>query len=168
MRPCKILYVFGTRPEAIKLCPVLLHTRQRSEFISKSCVTAQHRGMLDQVLAAFRVTPDYDLDCMIPGQTLSQSTSRILGLLEPVLRTEQPDIVVVQGDTTTTLCGALGAFYQRIAVGHVEAGLRTGDLAEPFPEEMNRVVTTRLSAIHFAPTARAAGVLAAECVPPDR
>jgi UDP-N-acetylglucosamine 2-epimerase (non-hydrolysing) len=166
--PRKILYVFGTRPEAIKLCPVFLHTKQRGEFISKTCVTAQHRGMLDQVLAAFGVTPDYDLDCMLPGQTLAQSTSRMLGLLEPVLRAEKPDIVVVQGDTTTTLCGALGAFYQRIAVGHVEAGLRTGDLAEPFPEEMNRVVTTRLSDLHFAPTDRAAQVLAAEGVPKDR
>jgi UDP-N-acetylglucosamine 2-epimerase (non-hydrolysing) len=124
--------------------------------------------MLDQVLAAFQIVPDHDLDCMQPGQTLTQSTSRILALLEPVLRAEQPDLVLVQGDTTTTLCGTLAAFYQGIPVGHVEAGLRTGDLAQPFPEEMNRVVTTRLAALHFAPTARAAGVLAAEGIPADR
>ena len=167
-RPRKLLFVFGTRPEAIKLAPVLLHAQQRPEFIARTCVTAQHRGMLDQVLAAFRITPEHDLDCMQPGQTLTQSTSRILAQLEPVIREEAPDLVIVQGDTTTTLCGALGAFYQNIPVGHVEAGLRTGDLAQPFPEEMNRVVTTRLAAIHFAPTARAAGVLASECVPPDR
>ncbi|HKA02288.1 MAG TPA: UDP-N-acetylglucosamine 2-epimerase (non-hydrolyzing) [Candidatus Solibacter sp.] len=166
--PRKLLFVFGTRPEAIKLAPVLLHAQQRREFIARTCVTAQHRGMLDQVLAAFRITPEHDLDCMQPGQTLTESTSRILAQLEPVLRQEAPDLVIVQGDTTTTLCGALAAFYQSIPVGHVEAGLRTGDLAQPFPEEMNRVVTTRLAAIHFAPTARAAGVLGAECVPPDR
>src|SRR5438045_260301 len=149
----KVLFVFGTRPEAIKLCPVLLHMKQRtSEFTVKTCVTAQHRGMLDQVLKAFGVTPDYDLDVMQPGQTLAKSTSRILAQLEPVLTAEKPDLVLVQGDTTTTLCGALGAFYQRIPVGHVEAGLRTGDLASPFPEDMNRVVTTRLAALHFAPT----------------
>jgi UDP-N-acetylglucosamine 2-epimerase (non-hydrolysing) len=166
--PRKLLFVFGTRPEAIKLAPVLLHAQQRPEFIARTCVTAQHRGMLDQVLAAFRITPEHDLDCMQPGQTLTQSTSRILAQLEPVLRQEAPDLVIVQGDTTTTLCGALAAFYQSIPVGHVEAGLRTGDLAQPFPEELNRVVTTRLAAIHFAPTARAAGVLGGECVPPDR
>jgi len=169
VRHINVLFVFGTRPEAIKLCPVLLHMRQRdAEFTVKACVTAQHRGMLDQVLAAFQVTPDYDLDVMQPGQTLAQSTARILGGLEPVLTDARPDIVVVQGDTTTTLSGALAAFYQRIPVAHVEAGLRTGDLAAPFPEEMNRVVTTRLSALHFAPTAWAAGRLAAEQVPAER
>ena len=125
----KVLFVFGTRPEAIKLCPVLLHMRQRStEFSVMTCVTAQHRGMLDQVLAAFQVTPDYDLDIMQPGQTLAQSTARILAGLEPVLAEARPDIVIVQGDTTTTLAGALAAFYQRIPVAHVEAGLRTGDV----------------------------------------
>jgi UDP-N-acetylglucosamine 2-epimerase (non-hydrolysing) len=165
----KVMFVFGTRPEAIKLCPVLLHMRQRAgEFAVQTCVTAQHRGMLDQVLAAFQVTPDYDLDVMQPGQTLAQSTARILAGLEPVLASARPDIVVVQGDTTTTLTGALAAFYQRIPVAHVEAGLRTGDLSSPFPEEMNRVVTTRLSALHFPPTAWAAGRLAAEQVPADR
>jgi UDP-N-acetylglucosamine 2-epimerase (non-hydrolysing) len=166
--PRKLLVIFGTRPEAIKLAPVLLHVQQRTDLQARTCVTAQHRGMLDQVLAAFRITPDHDLDCMQPGQTLTQSTARILALLEPVLRKEAPDLVLVQGDTTTTFCGALAAFYQGIPVGHVEAGLRTGDLAQPFPEEMNRVVTTRLATLHFAPTARAAQVLAAEGVPADR
>jgi UDP-N-acetylglucosamine 2-epimerase (non-hydrolysing) len=166
--PRKLLFIFGTRPEAIKLAPVLLHVQQRTDFCARTCVTAQHRGMLDQVLAAFRITPDHDLDCMQPGQTLTQSTSRILAQLEPVLRAEAPDLVLVQGDTTTTLCGALAAFYQGAPIGHIEAGLRTGDLTQPFPEEMNRVVTTRLAALHFAPTARAAGVLAAEGVPAGR
>src|SRR6266700_5579770 len=149
----KVLFIFGTRPEAIKLCPVVLHMRSRaSEFETRVCVTGQHRGMLDQVLAAFDVRPDYDLDLMLPGQTLYQSTSRILAALEPVLKAEQPGIVLVQGDTTTTLCGALAAFYSRVPIGHVEAGLRTGDMAQPFPEEMNRVVTARLAQVHFAAT----------------
>jgi UDP-N-acetylglucosamine 2-epimerase (non-hydrolysing) len=138
------------------------------EFAVKVCVTGQHRGMLDQVLAAFHVIPDYDLAVMQPGQTLAQSTARILSQLEPVLAGERPAMVVVQGDTTTTLCGALAAFYQRIPVGHVEAGLRTGDLQQPFPEEMNRVVTTRLTDLHFAPTTLAAGRLASEGVPCER
>src|ERR1035438_576224 len=163
-----VLFVFGTRPEAIKLCPVLRQMRQRGEFSVKTCVTAQHRGMLDQVLAAFQVMPDYDLDVMQPGQTLAQSTARILSQLEPILAGGRPDMVLVQGDTTTTLAGALAAFYQQIPVGHVEAGLRTGDLGQPFPEEMNRVVTTRLAALHFAPTALAAGRLAAEGVAAER
>lgn len=165
----KVLIIFGTRPEAIKLCPVVLHLRARpAEFDVRVCVTAQHRGMLDQVLAAFGVMPDHDLNVMRPAQTLSQTTARILSALEPVLRGEAPDLVLVQGDTTTTLAGALAAFYHRIPVGHVEAGLRTGDLFQPFPEEMNRVVTSRLAAVHFAPTARAADVLAAEGVPRRR
>ncbi len=149
----KVLFVFGTRPEAIKLCPIVLHMKGRpADFDVRVAVTAQHRQMLDQVLAAFSVTPDYDLDSMTPGQTLAASTSRILAALEPVLLDARPEMVYVQGDTTTTLCGALAAFYARIPVGHVEAGLRTGDLAQPFPEEMNRVVTGRLAAIHFAAT----------------
>jgi len=167
-RQRKLLFIFGTRPEAIKLAPVLLHMKQRPGFEAKACVTAQHREMLDQVIAAFRIVPEYDLDCMQPGQTLAQSTALILSQLEPVLQAEKPDVVLVQGDTTTTLCGALAGFYQGIAVGHVEAGLRTGDLAQPFPEEMNRVVTTRLSTLHFAPTPRAAEVLAHEGVPCNR
>jgi len=161
----KVLFIFGTRPEAIKLCPVYLHLRSRpDQFSTRVCVTAQHRAMLDQVLSAFSVVPDYDLDLMLPGQTLFQSTARILSGLEPVLREDNPDIVLVQGDTTTTLCGALAAFYARIPVGHVEAGLRTFDLSQPFPEEMNRVVTSRLTALHFAATQGAAGNLTAEGV----
>jgi len=163
----KVLFIFGTRPEAIKLCPVYLHLRSRpDQFSTRVCVTAQHRAMLDQVLSAFSVVPDYDLDLMLPGQTLFQSTARILSGLEPVLREDNPDIVLVQGDTTTTLCGALAAFYARIPVGHVEAGLRTFDLSQPFPEEMNRVVTSRLTALHFAATQGAAGNLTAEGVDP--
>lgn len=159
----KILFVFGTRPEAIKLCPVLLDLRQHSaEFAARVCVTAQHRSMLDQVLAAFDVTPDYDLDLMQAGQTLAHVTARILAALEPVIRQERPDMVLVQGDTNTTFAGALAAFYQQVPVGHVEAGLRTGDLSQPFPEEMNRVVTTRLASLHFAPTEAAASNLRAE------
>ena len=165
----RVLFVFGTRPEAIKLCPVVLHLRTRpAEFQVRVCVTAQHRGMLDQVLAAFGVSPDRDLDVMQPAQRLAQTTARILSALEPVLDAEAPDIVLVQGDTTTTLCGALAGFYHRIPVGHVEAGLRTGDMAQPFPEEMNRVVSSRLAAVHFPPTQRAAGRLAAEGVARER
>jgi UDP-N-acetylglucosamine 2-epimerase (non-hydrolysing) len=165
----KVLLIFGTRPEAIKLCPVLLHLRGRAaEFQVKCCVTAQHRQMLDQVLQVFGVTPEYDLDLMQPGQTLTQSSARILAALAGVLTVERPDIVIVQGDTTTTFCGALAAFYARIPVGHVEAGLRTGDLTQPFPEELNRVLTTRLSALHFAPTEGAADNLRRDNVPADR
>ena len=152
-----VLVVFGTRPEAIKLCPVVLHLARFPEaYRVRVCVTAQHRRMLDQVLHAFHVSPDYDLNLMLPGQTLAQSTSRAVAALDPVLETVQPDMVIVQGDTTTTLCGALAAFYRRIPVAHVEAGLRTGDFDGPFPEEMNRVVTTRLAALHLAATAEAA------------
>ena len=148
----RILVIFGTRPEAIKLCPIILSLRQHAEFNVRTCSTGQHRELLDQVLAVFRITPDHALDLMLPGQSLAQAASRILAALEAVLEAEQPDLVLVQGDTTTTLFGALAAFYQRIPVGHVEAGLRTGDLAQPFPEEMNRVVVTRLSRLHFAAT----------------
>jgi UDP-N-acetylglucosamine 2-epimerase (non-hydrolysing) len=163
----KVLFVFGTRPEAIKLCPVIGQLRSRPhEFETRVCVTAQHRDMLDQVLAAFEVRPDHDLDLMQPGQTLFQSTSRILAALEAVLSAERPGIVLVQGDTTTTLCGALAAFYSRVPVGHVEAGLRTGDMRQPFPEEMNRVLTSRLARLHFAATSGAARNLIAEGVDP--
>ena len=153
----KILFVFGTRPEAVKLCPVLLHLRhQMNNFAVKVCVTAQHRSMLDQVLSVFQVKPDHDLDVMQPAQTLAQSTARMMAALDPVMKTEQPDMVVVQGDTTTTLCGALAAFYNRVPVAHVEAGLRTWDPWRPFPEEMNRVLTARMTDLHFASTTGAA------------
>src|ERR1039457_3372398 len=165
--PIKLLLVFGTRPEAIKLCPVIRHTKSRpTDFDVKVCVSAQHREMLDQVLNAFGVTPDRDLGIMRPGQTLSESTSRIIAALEPILAEEKPDIVLVQGDTTTTFCGALAAFYVKIPVGHVEAGLRTGDPHEPFPEEMNRVLTGRIATFHFAATEGAAQNLYREGVDP--
>jgi UDP-N-acetylglucosamine 2-epimerase (non-hydrolysing) len=165
----KLLFVFGTRPEAIKLCPVIRYFRENCPRLQvRTCVTAQHRSMLDQVLAGFEVAPDHDLDLMQPGQALAALTARIAAALDPVLARESPDLVFVQGDTTTTFIGALAAFYRRIPVAHVEAGLRTGDLDQPFPEEMNRVLTTRLSALHFAPTESAARNLAAEGVPAER
>jgi UDP-N-acetylglucosamine 2-epimerase (non-hydrolysing) len=164
----RTLFVFGTRPEAIKLCPVVNHLRSRPEFEVSVCVTAQHRGLLDQVLAAFEVVPDFDLDLMLPDQTLAQSTSRIVAGLDPVLRSVAPDMLLVQGDTTTTFCGALAGFYQKLPVGHVEAGLRTWDIWQPFPEEMNRLLATRLATLHFAATDWAAGNLFAEGVPADR
>ncbi|MBM3747555.1 MAG: UDP-N-acetylglucosamine 2-epimerase (non-hydrolyzing) [Acidobacteria bacterium] len=164
----KVLVVLGTRPEAIKLSPVILELRTRPEFRVVLCATAQHRQLLDQVLEAFGLLPDYDLNLMQPGQTLTQTTARVLTALEPVLAAERPDLVLVQGDTTTTLCGALAAFYQKIPAGHVEAGLRTWDLFQPFPEEANRVLASRLCALHFAATEWAARNLEAEGVPPGR
>jgi UDP-N-acetylglucosamine 2-epimerase (non-hydrolysing) len=165
----RCLCVFGTRPEAIKLAPLIHQFRSLAgEFEVKVCVTGQHRAMLDQVLAAFQIVPEYDLNLMRPGQSLSGLTARVLEGLEEVLRTERPDMVIVQGDTTSTFAGALGAFYHHIPVGHVEAGLRTFDMGQPFPEEMNRVLTGRITDLHFAPTAGAAANLAAEGVPPAR
>lgn len=162
----KILFVFGTRPEAVKLCPVVRYFQQHvPQLDARVCVTAQHREMLDQVLSVFDVSPHHDLDAMRPGQTLTSATSRILADLEPVLLAEKPDMVLVQGDTASTLCGALAAFYARIPVGHIEAGLRTGDLAQPFPEEMNRVVVSHFAALHFAATKGAAENLRKERIP---
>ena len=159
----RILIVFGTRPEAIKLCPLVRQLRLSPDaYTVKVCVTAQHREMLDHALEAFSIQPDYDLDLMQPRQTLAGLTARILAALDPVLEAERPDLVIVQGDTTTTLAGALAAFYREIPVAHVEAGLRTGDMTQPFPEEMNRVLTSRLAVWHFAPTARAAEALLRE------
>ena len=162
----KILVIFGTRPEAVKLCPVILRLQSRpAEFQARVCVTAQHREMLDQVLAAFGVTPEHDLNLMQAGQSLSQVTARTLAALEPVIASEKPDLVVVQGDTTATFCGALAAFHQRVPVAHVEAGLRTGDILEPFPEEMNRLLTSRLTSLHLAATQEGARHLRREGVP---
>jgi len=158
----KILFIFGTRPEAIKLCPVISCLRQRSGFETRVCVTGQHRTLLDQVLKTFSVRPDYDLRLMTPGQSLFETTSRIILALDSVLASETLYMVLVQGDTTTTFCGALAAFYRKIPVGHVEAGLRTGDVFEPFPEEMNRLLVTRLANLHFAATPWAAGNLRRE------
>ncbi|HEY6344922.1 MAG TPA: UDP-N-acetylglucosamine 2-epimerase (non-hydrolyzing) [Bryobacteraceae bacterium] len=164
----RILLIFGTRPEAIKLAPVVRRLRAQPDvFETRIAVTAQHRGMLDQVLEIFSLRPDYDLDLMRPGQDLFESTSRIVAALEPVLQRESPDCVLVQGDTTTTFCAALAAFYKRIPVGHVEAGLRTGDFSQPFPEEMNRALTGRLASLHFAPTEGAAQNLLREGVSPE-
>jgi UDP-N-acetylglucosamine 2-epimerase (non-hydrolysing) len=164
----RVLTIFGTRPEAIKLAPVLLQlSRYPQKFESKVCVTAQHREMLDQVLGWFDIRPDYDLNLMTPNQDLSQFTSRALSALTEVIKAENPDIVLVQGDTSTVLAAALAAFYQRVPVGHVEAGLRTGNMYVPFPEEMNRRVTGVLAKYHYAPTARSRAALLAENVPPE-
>jgi UDP-N-acetylglucosamine 2-epimerase (non-hydrolysing) len=148
----KVLTVFGTRPEAIKMAPLVHALAQDEAFESRVCVTAQHREMLDQVLRLFEITPDYDLNIMKPGQGLSEITCRILEGLKGVLEEFKPDVVLVHGDTTTTLATSLAAFYQRIPVGHVEAGLRTGDLYSPWPEEANRKLTGHLAMYHFAPT----------------
>ena len=148
----RILTVFGTRPEAIKLAPLIDELRRREGIVSKVCVTAQHREMLDQVLDAFEITPDYDLNLMRKDQSLSCLAAAALRQLSPVLEMEQPDWVVVQGDTTTAAVAALGAFYQRAHVAHVEAGLRSHDKWRPFPEEINRRVAGVIADIHFAPT----------------
>ena len=162
----RTLFVFGTRPEAIKLCPVVQRLmREREVFDVRVCITAQHREMLDQVLEVFKIKPHYDLNTMLPAQTLLQSTSHMLAELGTVLKHAVPDIVLVQGDTTTTLCGAMSAFYSGIPIGHIEAGLRTGDMRQPFPEEMNRVMVSRLANLHFAATERAANNLRLEGVP---
>ena len=148
----KVLTVFGTRPEAIKMAPLVHALAKDPHFEAKVCVTAQHREMLDQVLKLFSIVPDYDLNIMQPGQGLTEITCRILEGLKPVLESFKPDVVLVHGDTTTTMAASLAAFYQRIPVGHVEAGLRTGDLNSPWPEEGNRTLTGRLATYHFAPT----------------
>jgi UDP-N-acetylglucosamine 2-epimerase (non-hydrolysing) len=159
----RVLFVFGTRPEAIKLAPVIRRLGEDPDrFITRVAVTAQHRALLDQVLDVFSIRPDHDLNVMQPGQSLAAMSSRMLAALEPVLAAERPDWVVVHGDTSTALCGALAAFYAGIPVAHVEAGLRTGDLQAPFPEEMNRVVVARLARLHFAPTEGAAANLRRE------
>lgn len=163
----RVLFVFGTRPEAIKLCPVVRRMRMTGGLDVRVCVTAQHRQMLDQALDVFEIRPEHDLNLMTPGQTLSEITARTLSALDPLLMAEQPDLVIVQGDTTTTMAGALAAFYRGIPVAHLEAGLRTGDLAQPFPEEMNRAVTGRLARLHFAPTEAARRNLIAEGTPLD-
>ncbi|HWR44374.1 non-hydrolyzing UDP-N-acetylglucosamine 2-epimerase [Sporomusa sp.] len=156
MSRIKVMTVFGTRPEAIKMAPVVLELAKHPEYITPVvAVTAQHREMLDQVLNLFKITPDYDLDIMSQGQTLFDITCRAMQGLNQVLVKEKPDIVLVHGDTTTTFAGAMAAFYHQITVGHVEAGLRTGNKHSPFPEEMNRKLTGSLSDIHFAPTGTA-------------
>lgn len=161
----KILCVVGTRPEAIKMAPVILALQQQDWAEVKVLATAQHRQMLDQVLDFFQIQADIDLDIMRPNQTLSTLTGRILLEMDTVLNTERPDVVLVQGDTTTVMTVALACFYHRIAIGHIEAGLRTWDSENPFPEEVNRVLTARLAHWHFAPTAGSAANLAQEGIP---
>lgn len=161
----KILTVFGTRPEAIKMAPVVLALQQAEGLESLVCVTAQHRQMLDQVLNLFGIEPDFDLDLMAPNQDLFDITSKVLLGLRGVLREAQPDIVLVHGDTTTCFAAGLAAFYQNIKLGHVEAGLRTGNLRAPFPEEANRTLVGRLTDYHFAPTQSSKNNLLAEGVP---
>lgn len=148
----KVLTVFGTRPEAIKMAPLVHALARDPDFEARVCVTAQHREMLDQVLKLFAIVPDYDLNIMRPGQGLTEITCGILEGLKPILESFSPDVVLVHGDTTTTIAASLAAFYQRIPVGHVEAGLRTGDLFSPWPEEANRTLTGHLAMYHFAPT----------------
>ena len=162
----KIMTVFGTRPEAIKMAPVVMEmVRHSEEIVPIVAVTAQHREMLDQVLRLFHIVPDYDLDIMAAGQTLFDITARALKGLDEVLTKEKSDLVLVHGDTTTTFAGALAAYYHQTAVGHVEAGLRTYNKYSPFPEEMNRHLTGAIADLHFAPTATSAANLRAEHVP---
>ena len=164
MRRIRIMSVFGTRPEAIKMCPLVLAMEQEARLESLVCVTGQHREMLHQAMAQFSVTAQDDLDVMQARQTLAQMTGRVLNGMEEVLARRRPEMVLVHGDTTTSFAAALAAFYARIPVGHVEAGLRTPTFDSPFPEEMNRRLTGRIARLHFAPTARAAENLAREGV----
>lgn len=163
----KILTVFGTRPEAIKMAPLVLALAKDERFDAKVCVTAQHREMLDQVLSLFEISPDFDLDIMKPGQSLNQVTARILTEIKPVLESFKPDVVLVHGDTATTFATSLAAYYEQIAVGHVEAGLRTGDVYSPWPEEANRKLTGTLTQYHFAPTETSANNLRKENTDPN-
>lgn len=167
MEQLKVMTVFGTRPEAIKMCPLVLELKKHDNIKPIVCVTAQHRQMLDQVLDIFGVKPDYDLDIMKNRQTLAGITTRVLEGMEDVLKKEQPDIVLVHGDTSTSFVAALAAFYQQIKVGHVEAGLRTYDIYSPFPEEMNRQLTGRIANLNFSPTQRNYDNLIKENVNPD-
>lgn len=157
-----IMAIFGTRPEAIKVIPVVKALRATKKYRVSVTVTGQHREMLDQVLMLFKVRPDHDLNIMLAGQSLYDITSRTLKGLRRTFRGDQPDLVLVQGDTTTTFASALAAFYEQIPVGHIEAGLRSGDMKAPYPEEGNRVMTSRIASLHFAPTREAAMNLAHE------
>ena len=169
MNPRRTLAViFGTRPEAIKLAPVILGLREHPAFNCHVCVTAQHRQMLDQVLEVFQIKPDTDLDLMEPNQTLGRFSARALEAVDRFLTRARPDLVLVQGDTTTVFMAALAAFYHHIPVGHVEAGLRTGNLQSPWPEEANRVLTSRLTDLHFAPTTASRDNLLKEGVAAER
>jgi len=164
----KISVIFGTRPEAIKLAPVILALKNNQHFKCKVCVTAQHRQMLDQVLKVFKIKPDVDLNLMRLNQTLAGLTARAISGIDTYLAQEKPDMIIVQGDTTTVFCAALCAFYHKIPIGHVEAGLRTGNKYSPFPEEANRILATHLSALHFAPTQKARQNLLQEGIEPEK
>jgi len=164
----KVLTIFGTRPEAIKLAPIIVELKRHSSICLRVCVTAQHRQMLDQVLGLFGIVPDIDLNLMQSEQTLADLTARVIVQVDRVLREENPDVVVVQGDTTTVMAASMTAFYRNVKIAHVEAGLRSGCLFSPFPEEMNRRVTTIFSALHFAPTKKAVHALLQEGIPEER
>lgn len=168
MTRAPILIIFGTRPEAIKLFPVVRALRDSGAVPVRVCVTAQHRGMLDQVLDIAGLVPDHDLDLMEPGQSLDRLTARLLTGLGEVMDSERPAMVVVQGDTATAMAGALAAYYRKIPVAHVEAGLRSGDIYQPWPEEVNRRIIAPIAALHFAPTETAAAALRAEGIDPAR
>ncbi len=158
----KVLILIGTRPEAIKLAPLKIELDSKPEVESIICVTGQHRKMIDQPLQVFGITPDYDLNIMTKQQTLSELTAKLISELDSILRKEKPDVVIVQGDTTTALCGAISAFYHKISVAHVEAGLRTGNKFSPFPEETNRCLISKMADYHFAPTINAKNALLQE------
>jgi UDP-N-acetylglucosamine 2-epimerase (non-hydrolysing) len=164
----KVISVFGTRPEAVKMAPVVAELKRQAGVQSKVLVTAQHRDLLDQVLQIFGIAPDYDLDVMQEDQSPTDVAAEVLRRIQPILRDEKPDWILVQGDTTTVLAAALAAFYNRVRVGHVEAGLRTYDRLNPFPEEINRVVADQLSDLHFAPTETARQALLKEAIRPER
>ena len=164
----KVLSVFGTRPEAIKMAPVVERLKQTKGIQSYVCVTAQHRQMLDQVLDLFKIRPDYDLNLMRPGQDLTDITTGVLTGLRPILKKLNPDLILAQGDTTTVFASALAAFYEKIPMGHVEAGLRTGNIFAPWPEEMNRMLAGTIADIHFAPTTQAKTNLLREGISPKR
>lgn len=164
LKALRVLTVFGTRPEAIKMAPVVKSLMSSEQIQARVCVTAQHREMLDQVLELFNIIPDYDLNLMKPGQDLTDITASVLHGLKPVLAEFRPDLVLVHGDTTTTLAASLAAYYQRIPVGHVEAGLRTGNILSPWPEEINRKVAGAIAQLHFAPTEQSKKNLTAENV----
>ena len=164
----KVSLIFGTRPEAIKLCPLVLELKKHPDFEPHVCVTGQHREMLDQVLEVFGIVPDVDLSLMEPNQTLASLTSKAITAIDIYLSEYKPDLVIVQGDTTTVFCASLAAFYHQIPVGHVEAGLRTWNRLSPFPEEINRTLTTHLADLHFAPTQWAKENLLKEGVPDNR
>ncbi|MCG7642900.1 UDP-N-acetylglucosamine 2-epimerase (non-hydrolyzing) [Alteromonas sp. MmMcT2-2] len=163
----KVLTVFGTRPEAIKMAPLAIKLAEQEGIDARVCVTAQHREMLDQVLGLFEITPEYDLNIMKPGQDLTDVTTNILQGIKPILADFKPDVVLVHGDTATTFATSLAAYYQQIAVGHVEAGLRTGNIYSPWPEEANRKLTGAITTYHFAPTETSQQNLLNEAVAPE-